>query len=223
MQRFRRYFLLGLLTAAPLWVTWLVFEFLVNVLVRAGAPWVPAASAAVRPFSSEVADWLLAPGFQSLVAVALIIGGIAGLGWMASRVLGRRIIAALEAIIQRMPLVDAVYGSTRRFLSAMSERPQGVQRVVLIPFPSSDMKVVGLVTRTLEDLGTGRPLAVVYVPTSPNPTSGYVEIVPLDRVVETDWTIDEAMRFVITGGASAPERISYEPRGRSAERGGAPV
>ncbi|MCK7574487.1 MAG: DUF502 domain-containing protein [Chromatiales bacterium] len=179
-----------------------------------------AASAAVRPFSSEVADWLLAPGFQSLVAVALIIGGIAALGWMASRVLGRRIIAGLEAIIQRMPLVDAVYGSTRRFLSAMSERPQGVQRVVPIPFPSSEMKVVGLVTRTLEDRDTGRPLAVVYVPTSPNLTSGYVEIVPLDRVVETlDWTIDEAMRFVITGGASAPDRLSYAPRGRSADRG----
>jgi uncharacterized membrane protein len=105
----------------------------------------------------------------------------------------------------------------------MSERPQGVRRVVPIPFPSSDMKVVALVTRTLEDLGTGRPLAVVHVPTSPNPTSGYVEIVPLDRVVETDWTIDEAMRFVITGGASAPERVSYEPRGWPAERGGAPV
>ncbi|MCU0935730.1 MAG: DUF502 domain-containing protein [Gammaproteobacteria bacterium] len=209
MKRFQRYFLVGLLTVAPLGVTWLVFEFLVALLVRAGAPWVPAASRAVRPFSGEIADWLLAPGFQSLVAVVLVIGGLIGLGWMASRVFGRRLLEAMEALIRRLPLVDAVYGSTRRLLSALSERPQGVQRVVLIPFPSSDMKVVGLVTRTLKDRETGRTLAAVYVPTSPNPTSGYVEIVPLEHVVETDWSIDEAMRFVVTGGASAPEQVSY--------------
>ncbi len=207
MKRFQRYFLVGLLTVAPLGVTWLAFEFLVTLLVRAGAPWVPAASAAVRPFSGEIADWLLAPGFQSLVAVVLVIGGLIGLGWMASRVFGRRLLEAMEALIRRLPLVDAVYGSTRRLLSALSERPQGLQRVVLIPFPSSDMKVVGQVTRTLKDRDTGRTLAAVYVPTSPNPTSGYVEIVPLEHVVETDWSIDEAMRFVVTGGASPTSAI----------------
>jgi uncharacterized membrane protein len=68
---------------------------------------------------------------------------------------------------------------------------------------------VGLVTRTLVDDATGRELAAVYVPTTPNPTSGYLEIVPLERVTSTDWSIDEAMNFIISGGAVAPGTIPY--------------
>jgi uncharacterized membrane protein len=61
----------------------------------------------------------------------------------------------------------------------------------------------------MRDDTTGRELAVVYVPTSPNPTSGYIEIVPLEKVVQTDWTMEEAMSFVMTGGTNAPDRVRY--------------
>jgi uncharacterized membrane protein len=61
------------------------------------------------------------------------------------------------------------------------------------------------------DETSGRELAVVYVPTSPNPTSGYIEIVPLEDVVQTGWTMEEAMSFVMTGGANAPDRVRYTP------------
>lgn len=64
-------------------------------------------------------------------------------------------------------------------------------------------------TKILHDTDTRRELAAVYVPTSPNPTSGYIEIVPLDEVVQTDWTIEEAMSFVMTGGANAPDQVRY--------------
>ena len=56
----------------------------------------------------------------------------------------------------------------------------------------------------------GRPLAAVYVPTTPNPTSGYLEIVPVEDLVSLDWSIEEAMSFIISGGAVAPETIAYE-------------
>ena len=95
-----------------------------------------------------------------------------------------------------------------------------MQRVVLIDFPSRDLKAVGLVTRTLQDAKTGEALAAVYVPTTPNPTSGYLEIVPVSRIVSTDWTLDEAMNFLITGGAVAPESIDFHgpaPAGRTGE------
>ena len=72
------------------------------------------------------------------------------------------------------------------------------------------MKTVGLVTRTLTDSSTGRKYAAVYVPTTPNPTSGYLEIVPIENVVSTDWSLDEAMNFVISGGAVAPQNFNYE-------------
>jgi uncharacterized membrane protein len=84
-----------------------------------------------------------------------------------------------------------------------------VERVVLIEFPNEKMKTIGLVTRTMTDSDTGQKLAAVYVPTTPNPTSGYLEIVPVNRLVSTDWTIDQAMNFVVSGGAIGPERFAF--------------
>jgi uncharacterized membrane protein len=82
--------------------------------------------------------------------------------------------------------------------------------VVLIEFPSPEMKTVGFVTRTMVDTNTGQELAAVYVPTTPNPTSGYLEIVPIEKLVSTSWSIDEAMSFIISGGAVAPDSVPYE-------------
>jgi len=82
------------------------------------------------------------------------------------------------------------------------------------------MKTVGLVTRVLTDSSSGRELAAVYVPTTPNPTSGYLEIVPLDQVTSTDWTLDEAMAFIMSGGAVAPDTMHYDqpaPQSRQPE------
>jgi len=78
------------------------------------------------------------------------------------------------------------------------------------------MKAVGLVTRIIRDEASGCELAAVYVPTSPNPTSGYIEIVPMSEVVQTDWSIEEAMNFVMTGGTNAPDSIRFT----STESGG---
>ena len=81
--------------------------------------------------------------------------------------------------------------------------------MVLIDFPHKEMKSVGFVTRILQDERTGQELAAVYVPTTPNPTSGYLEIVPVDRLTPTDWTVDEAMTFIISGGAVSPDKIPF--------------
>lgn len=208
----RRYLLVGLLTAAPLWITWLVFDFLFTLLSRAGQPWVNALARFARKSFPVLANWLEQTWFQSLLAALIVLVGLCALGWVASRVLGQRLIAAAESLLERVPLVQAIYGGTKRFLAAVKQKPSGVQRVVLIDFPTPGMKAVGFVTRTMEDATSGSALAVVYVPTSPNPTSGYIEIVPLERVTPTDWTIDEAMSFVITGGTTAPDRIPYDLR-----------
>ncbi len=204
-----RYVLIGVITAAPLWVTWLVFDFLLTQLSRLGTPWVSALARTLRTVSPAVSDWLLESWFQSVLAALLSLVFLYGLGWFASRVIGRRILDALEAVVQRIPLVAAIYGGTKRFLSVVKERPSGVQRVVLIPFPTPEMRAVGFVTRVIEDEATGAKIAAVYVPTSPNPTSGYIELVPLDQVTPTDWSMDEAMSFVMTGGATAPEKIRF--------------
>ena len=112
-------------------------------------------------------------------------------------------------MIGRIPLAKTVYGSARQLLDLLQTKPDGTQRVVLIDFPHRDMKSVGFVTRILHDEKTGQELAAVYVPTTPNPTSGYLEVVPTDQLTPTDWTVDQAMTFIISGGAVAPERIPF--------------
>ena len=124
--------------------------------------------------------------------------------------MGRRIIAAFDQVIGRVPLVQMIYGAIKKLLTSFQQKPDGVQRVVLIDFPSPEMKTVGLVTRTLVDEDTGRRLAAVYVPTTPNPTSGYLEIVPLEKVTSTNWTVDEALNFIVSGGAVAPSKMHYD-------------
>ena len=111
--------------------------------------------------------------------------------------------------MQRIPLANVIYSSARKLLDILQTKPDGTQRVVLIDFPHDQMKSIGLVTRVMREAGTGRELAAVYVPTTPNPTSGYLEVVPVELLTPTDWTVDQAMSFIISGGASAPDTIPF--------------
>jgi uncharacterized membrane protein len=204
-----RYVLIGFFTFAPLWVTWLVFDFLLGILAGIGTPLLRGTATLVRPLSEILSNWLLDSSFQKLIAVLLTLGSLYAIGVLASLVLGRKLLAWVEALLARLPLVQTIYGGTKRFLHTLRQPPVSGQRVVLISFPTPEMKAVGFVTKVMRDETTGQELAVVYVPTSPNPTSGYIEIVPLKEVVQTDWTMEEAMSFVMTGGANAPDRIHY--------------
>jgi uncharacterized membrane protein len=205
----QRYLIAGVLTAVPLWITWLVFKLLLSQLSQVGMPWVRALAETLRDHVPAVAGWLLEPWFQPALAVLLTLLLMYLLGWAATRVIGRKLLRAFENLIERIPLVQTIYGGTRKLVAALQQKPEKLQRVVLIEFPSPEMKAVGFVTRVLKDHETGRELAAVYVPTTPNPTSGYLELVPVERLVSTDWTIDEAMTFIISGGAVAPEHIHF--------------
>lgn len=205
----QRYMLTGILTAIPVWITWLVFEFFFTGLSDVGRPWVKALYGLLQEKHATEINWLLAPWFQSFLAIIFTLLALYLLGWLANRVIGKRILGLFDQLINRIPLIQSVYGSIKKLLSALQQKPDRVQRVVLIEFPSKDMKTVGFVTRILKDKHTGQELAAVYVPTTPNPTSGYLEIVPLERLISTNWTFDEAMSFIISGGAVAPEKINY--------------
>lgn len=204
-----RYILIGFLTVAPLWVTWLVFDFLLNLLAQIGDPLLKGMARAVRPFSDTTASWLLDSHFQQAVAALLTIVSLYGIGLLASFVIGKKVIGIYENILARLPLVQTIYGATKRFLHTISQPPVTGQRVVLISFPSSQMKVVGFITKVMTDKGSGKKLAAVYVPTAPNPTSGYIEILPMEDVILTDWTTEEAMTFVVTGGTNAPDNLNF--------------
>lgn len=204
-----RYLLIGFFTVAPLWVTWLVFNFIFGVLASTGKPFLKALAHALRPLSDTLAGWLLDSGVQAGLAALFTLVLLYAIGVFASFVVGRRLIGVAESWLTRLPGVQTVYGATKRFLQTVSKPPVQGQRVVLISFPSPEMKALGLITKVMTDADTGQELAVVYVPTSPNPTSGYIEILPLADVVTTDWTMEQAMSFVMTGGTNAPESVRF--------------
>ena len=208
-SHFGRYLFVGFLTVAPLWVTWLVFDFLLELLAGVGAPVLQALAGLLEETAPKSALWMQDGTLHQLVAVLVTLGVLYGIGIFTSLLLGKRIVSWLESLVSRLPLVQTIYGGTKRFLQSVSAPPATGQRVVLISFPTSRMKAVGFLTTVMKDKQTNRDLAVVYVPTAPNPTSGYIEIVPIEDVVQTDWTVEQAMTFVMTAGATSPATVSY--------------
>lgn len=205
-----RYVLIGVLTAAPLAITWFIFDFLFRQLSNFGRPLVAAAAFELAPDQPAIAAWLDNETFLSVLAALATLCLLWLLGWMTTRMVGQRMIRTFERLIGLIPFVDQVYHATKRFLTvASTSSGSGERRVVLINFPSAEMKTIGLVTKILKDRDTGEELAAIYVPTAPNPTSGYIEIVPVRDVTFTDWTFDQAMAFVVTGGSNAPDTIAY--------------
>ncbi|HBG30860.1 DUF502 domain-containing protein [Candidatus Macondimonas diazotrophica] len=205
----QRYLVTGIVTIIPLWITWWIMAFVFDQLTVISMPAVRTLASRLNGPSDPLVSLLAHPAMQSLVAALLTLVLLYLLGLLASFVIGRRLIALMEGILHRIPLVQTIYGGIRQLMRSLESHPNKPQRVVLIEFPGPHMRAVGFVTRILIDEETGTELAAVYVPTTPNPTSGYAQIVPTDRLIATDWSVDEGMRFIISGGTISPDRVRY--------------
>ena len=209
-SRLTRLFLTGLLTLLPLWLTWVVIRFVFVLMSDISRPWVEPLLHGMAARAPGTLGWMAADWAQSAVALLGTLLLILLVGFLARLVIGQRLLGWFEAMIAKVPLANTIYGSARKLLDILQTSPDGTRRVVLIDFPSPEMKAVGFVTRVIREAGTGRELAAVYVPTTPNPTSGYLEIVPVEKITPTDWTVDEAMSFIISGGAVSPEEVPFD-------------
>jgi len=207
--KIRRNIVAGILTFIPIWLTAWVISVLVGILLSLGSPIVNVFFSWLHGLAPELAAAFSAPWFRSTVAIAIVLAALYLLGEIATAVAGRRLLATFDYLMARIPVVQAIYGAARKLVTSFQEKPNGLQRVVLIEFPSPDMKTIGLVTRIFNDADTGEEIAAVYVPTTPNPTSGYMELVPTSRLIMLDWTINEAMTFIMSGGAAAPSKLNY--------------
>ncbi len=223
----------GVLIVIPLAVTGILLRFVYGVALVVGATlanygwwaylWATAMDekldqAARLNGATEERRLLVNPDdptwYEVTIAVGLTVLLLYLLGWLGSNVVGRRLIDAVESLFERIPLVDTVYGAMKRMVQALSgigKTEDQAKRVVLVDFPHEYMKAIAFMTNTLTDLNTGRKMATVYVPTTPNPTSGYMEIVPVERITMTDWTMDEALSMILSGGATAPPDVRLDP------------
>jgi uncharacterized membrane protein len=195
--------LAGILTIGPLFVTYLIFSFLLNTLAQAGLP-------AVRLFATFFPEaWLSQPWLQSVLAVVLTLVVLYVVGRLTSLVIGRQAFNLFEAVLERLPFVAKVYTSVRQLLDTMMAKKESSQRVVLVDFPIVGQKSIGFLTRTMTDSTSGAPLAVVLLPNAINPTSAFLQILPMERVIETGLTMEQAMSMLMTGGAVGPETVRF--------------
>jgi uncharacterized membrane protein len=195
----RRYLIAGVLLFVPLWLTYVILRFVFTTL-----------AGLTEPLLRGVLDWpewalLAVSALLSLVLIYL-------LGWLGSWVFGKRLIRLFDRLVERIPLVQTVYGGVRKLLAVLQPSPdQPRQKVVLVERPDDGVKVIGLVTRILTDTATGEEYAAVYLPSTPNPTAGTLELVSLDHVHPSDMSVDEAMSFVVSGGTVSPARFVEKP------------
>ncbi|HHW4678966.1 MAG TPA: DUF502 domain-containing protein [Xylella sp.] len=218
----QRIFLTGLLTLLPLWLTWVVIKFVFSLLSGISSSWVVPLSERIAASFPDYLGWIQAVWVQNTIALTVTLLVIMFVGVLSRRMIGQRLLYWFETIMRRIPLASVIYNSARKLLDILQTQPGSTQRVVLIDFPHRDMKAVGLVTRVIREHDTGRELAAVYVPTTPNPTSGYLEIVPVELLTPTGWSVDQAMSFIISGGAVSPDNIPFT-RTKDQQHGGEPL
>ena len=193
----RRTFLAGLLILFPLFMSYVLVSFLFNLLNAVGAPLV---GGFLHLLGAELDAWVSA--LIPLVNLFLALAVIFFLGVFGANILGRRILGAVESFLLRLPLVKTVYGSSKQLVETFQGN-RSFQRVVLVQYPRKGIWTLGLVATERKDtmplFATGKVLTV-FIPTTPNPTSGFVLIVPPDEVVEVDYSVEEAFKFVISAG-----------------------
>ena len=198
----------GLLTITPLIIVWLVFDFFLTTLSNWGHPLAVELTVFLDLNFPFLKPWLDNDVFRYTVGVIVAMLALYTIGALASRVVGQQVIVLLERIIARVPGVQMVYSAAKKLVDVLRQKPGGTQRVVLLDFPSPGLKAIGFVMHTFPDANTGEMLAAVYVPTAPNPTSGYLQIVPYVHLTQTELQSDQAMSMILSGGAVTPDHIS---------------
>ncbi|MCX7590603.1 MAG: DUF502 domain-containing protein [Kiritimatiellae bacterium] len=182
----------GLLITIPLLVTWMVLRFLFRVMSGLLEP-------LLRPWLS---DWPrpMLPIISLLAIVVLIY--LAGL--IAAFVVGRRLIRLAESFLMKLPLVSHVYAAAKQVVSTFSQRSRTTfKAAVVVSFPYPGARSLGFVTGTITG-PEGQMLYRVFVPTAPNPTSGFVLLLAPEEVQFTNITIEDGVKMMVSGGLVAP-------------------
>lgn len=204
----------GLLVLAPVYLTFYVLTVLFRFMDGIFAPLID------RTLGLLLGErGIHIPG----VGIVLTLTVILFLGWFSERVLGRRILNSIEGFIRRIPIAKSVYGATKGVLEAVSrDQADAFKKVVLVEYPRRGMFGIGFVTGSAARWGVGGPLlnqelVPVFVPTTPNPTSGYLLLVPPHEILDCPMTVEEGVRLVVSGGILQPEALLAAQRAAAEE------
>ena len=196
--KLRRYLATGLLVWVPLAVTLFVLRLLINLMDQS-LLLIPS------PLRPENLFGFRIPGLGVILTFTLLLAT----GFFAANLLGKRLLAAWERVLARIPLVSWVYSGVKKVAETLlSPRSESFRKVLLMEYPRKG--IWSLCFQTSSALGevqarTGKEVICVFVPTTPNPTSGFIILVSKDEVVELDMSVDEALRMIISLGVVVPE------------------
>jgi uncharacterized membrane protein len=207
--KIRRYLAAGLLVWVPLLVTFLALRFLINLMDRS-LLLIPST------FRPENLIGFRIPGLGVILTFVLLFTT----GALAANFFGKRLIESWERLLSRIPLVSWVYSGVKQVAETLlSPKAEAFRKVLLLEYPREGIWSLGFQTAaTLDEVQarTEKEVICVFVPTTPNPTSGFIMLVPKSDVIELDMTVDEALRMVISLGVVVPEWRRRELVTRSA-------
>jgi uncharacterized membrane protein len=149
------------------------------------------------------ADW---PALaRAAISLLILLVLVYLLGALAANIVGRRVLALGEGVVLRLPLVKSVYSVSKQVVAAFQgQGTQAFKSVVFVEFPHPGMRAVGFVTSEMER-GDGSIWNTVFVPTTPNPTTGFLQLVPRDSLEQTGFTVEGGIKMVISLGVLVPE------------------
>lgn len=198
----------GLILALPIALTfWILYQLYL------------ALNNAILGPASRGVRWLLGfrPGFDPdgvwaqvvspLIAIGLALGLLYILGLFARSGVRR----AIDWVLLHLPIVTTIYKALSNVFQSLEAQRQGTmfQRVVLVEFPHPGSKALGFVSKTLADASTGRPILCVCVLTGVLPPSGFTLYVPEEQVTDIDWSVNQALQAILSGGITTPGVIHY--------------
>ncbi|MFH0879286.1 MAG: DUF502 domain-containing protein [Lentisphaerota bacterium] len=184
----------GLLVLVPLGIT----IFVLNILFASlNAFLLPA----LRPFMKGAPPYLLSA--IAILAFAILVYLI---GLITTHVIGRRLLNLAERVILKLPLIKTVYAASKQVVDTFSVSNRNTfKAVVTVKFPHEGSLALGFITGSILDPG-GRELYRVFVPTTPNPTSGFLILLPKEEVFITDISVETGIKMIVSGGVLAPEQ-----------------
>lgn len=206
LGRLRSWFLTGLIIAAPvfftLYITWIIIDVLDSQVV------------ALLPQALRDTLESVIPGFGVLPGYGLIIGFviITTFGALTAGFIGRGLIRLGESILNRMPIVRSIYAATKQILeTVLASQSDAFRDVVLVEYPRKGLWVIGFVTGATKgevQVKTSDTMVNVFVPTTPNPTSGFLLFCPIEDLTYLDMSVEEALKLVVSGGIVTPPHKS---------------
>ncbi len=185
-------FLTGLFVVIPLGITIFILKFLFNFADGILGAYLDSLFSAISHHETHF------PGLGMITgAIVIYLTGL-----VATNVLGTQILRWGDDLLSRIPLVNSIYTSSKQLMTVFREGKSSYRRAVFVEWPRPGVRAIGFVTAEVER--DGQRLVVVYVPTMPNPTSGFALFFREDEVTDSGMSVEEAVKFVVSGGVVVP-------------------